>query len=398
MKRLAGVRKTYAWGSTSAIQDFLGEAADGDPLAEIWFGAHQTAPSPIEGRHAGTTLLDLITDDPAGVLGQRLADDYGTLPYLLKLLAPGQAVSLQVHPSRRLAERGFAAEDYAGVPLTAGHRTYKDRNHKPEMVYALTSFDGLVGFRSVPEARSVLRHLSSDLAQKMLRDLDPADDHDAMTTALRTAVQDGTKAQVEQVIAECAALAETRDPDVSAASEGYRTVVELATTYPGDVGAVASLLMSRVRLAPGAATFVPDGMPHAYISGLCVELMANSDNVIRAGLTAKHIDTEALLAAINTTDRYALLQPRPLSARTIVFAPKAAEFTLAVADVADSDSELLPGSGPRVVLAVRGKVNLTCGGERLNLVPGQAVFAQAGEGPLCLTGQGTAVEAFVPES
>lgn len=385
------MRKSYEWGSTRAMQDFLGEPHDGGVLAEVWFGSHHSAPSPIDGHGPHATLQDLIASDPAGALGVHLAEMSSALPYLLKLLAPGHAVSLQVHPGRGLAERGFEAEERAGIPLSASRRTYKDANHKPEMVYALTRFEGLIGFRSTAEARYLLRPLVCEIAQKMYRTLSPANDPEAMRSALHMAISETTSDEIERLTSECAKLAQNQ-------SDGYQTVVDLAAMYPGDVGVVASLLMRRVRLAPGAAAFVPDGMPHTYISGLGVELMANSDNVIRAGLTSKHVDADALLEAIDMTARYSPLRSfRDEASCAAIFAPHAAEFALAVADVGDVDVVTLPGAGPRMVLAVGGTVMVRCDGESLELERGQAAFVSDCEGPVRVTGVGRVVEAFVPD-
>ncbi|MDQ2698549.1 MAG: mannose-6-phosphate isomerase, class I, partial [Actinomycetota bacterium] len=298
MHTIAGVPRGYDWGSTTHIQNLLGLPVDGRPLAEFWFGAHPTGPSPLAPATAETveaaaiaTLDELIAADPVGTLGGTVAGEFdGRLPFLMKFLAPGRAVSLQVHPTPENAVEGFEREEAAGIPIDAFHRSFKDTNHKPEMVFAITDFEGLVGFRSVDEIVALLGRYAHPLLQRCHRDLAADQTPTGLRECLRALVQLQSP-DVEAIVDEARALAAEGAADAAP----HTTVVELAATYPGDAGAVASVMLNRIAFAAGECVFVSSGTPHAYLSGLAVEIMANSDNVFRAGLTSKYVDVDGLL-------------------------------------------------------------------------------------------------------
>ncbi|WP_378143693.1 mannose-6-phosphate isomerase, class I [Cnuibacter sp. UC19_7] len=375
MLRIDGVAKTYDWGSREAIPALLGREPDGRPIAEVWYGAHPTAPSPVPA--AGETL-DRVLAERAGDYFPGGASE---LAYLLKLLAPGQPVSLQVHPSTALSAAGFADENSAGVPLDAPHRTFKDPHAKPEMVFAVTPFRGMVGFRPLEEAVALLAGLESSPAPAVLERL-RSGDQGAFRSAFEALVlaNDDPGALIEEVMA--------RGDELAA------TVGELAGHHPGDAGALAPLLLSVWTLEPGEALFVPAGVPHAYLSGIAVELMANSDNVVRAGLTRKHVDRPALLAATDF-DRSVAVE-RPLvdgPVRTI--APEGSPLRLVSATL-EGATALLPitSDGPAIVLGVSGRVQVATPAEAQELAPGDAVVIAPAEGAVAVSGTGQVVAAF----
>ncbi len=297
MDRLTNTVRPYAWGSTTAIPDLLGTPPTGEPQAEMWMGAHPGAPSSVE-RGAGALLLpDVISADPEGELGPEAVRAFGPrLPFLLKLLAAASPLSLQVHPDLEQARQGFADEEARGVPLQAAGRNYKDPNHKPELICALTPFDGLCGFRSTKEAADLLSALDVDGLKPYVDVLRAAPEGEALRevlTAVLTADRDEIAGTVAEAADAAAALA-----GAGPHAQSYAAYTSIARHYPGDPGVIAAMLLNHVRLQPGEALYLGAGVPHAYLDGLGVEIMANSDNVLRCGLTPKHVDVPELLRIV----------------------------------------------------------------------------------------------------
>ncbi|WP_395640933.1 mannose-6-phosphate isomerase, class I [Pseudolysinimonas sp.] len=288
--------RDYAWGSTTLIPELLGVAPDGRPQAEIWLGTHAGSPSRVVGRDGD--LRDLV----------------GELPFLLKILAAGTPLSLQAHPTTAQAQEGFARENAAGIPVDAPHRNYKDPHAKPEMIYALSEeFRALCGFRPVTETRTVLDAVRPGLLPGLRADADLPATFEWLLSG---------HPDVAEVVAEVTAIARDADGD------SWATVRLLAAHYPGDPGVVISLLLHTVVLAHGEALYLPAGNIHAYLSGLGIELMGPSDNVLRCGLTPKHVDVPELLRIVDFTP---VADPRlaPATADGLaVFAPIGAGWEL----------------------------------------------------------------------
>lgn len=406
MYRLINRVQNYEWGSATAIPELLGVAPDGRPVAEVWMGAHASAPSALAAPDGApvpgvATLLDLVRRDPAAALGERVHDAFGPrLPFLLKLLAAARPLSLQVHPHPDAAREGCAREDALGVDRAAAERSFRDDQHKPEMVLALTRFEGLSGFRDPERTAAVLEGLDGDLVGRirdlLILDPSPGGLESAFSTILQAREQD-VAADIARTVESCRRRLEQGSP-YPVADE---TVTLLARWYPGDPGAIASLLLNRLSLEPGEAAFVPAGVVHAYLEGTAVEIMASSDNVLRAGLTAKHVDVQAL---IDCTDYTPGDPPRPRerrSGRVTELLPPVAEFGLLTVRCAEAPEGSLPAEGPRIVLAVEGAVRVAAGGGVVDLARGESVFVAHGDGPLELSvpeegDRGTAVLAFVP--
>ncbi|MBD8060416.1 mannose-6-phosphate isomerase, class I [Cellulomonas sp. JH27-2] len=395
MYRLTPSTQSYAWGSTTAIQDILRTLPDGQPLAEAWFGAHPSAPAQVDD---GRSLDKLIAEDPKHALGAGAAARFGEhLPYLLKLIAADAPLSLQVHPDRKRAQAGFNAENAHKVPLTSPERSYKDPNHKPELVYALTRFDAMVGFRAPRRAAELLDGLDVPLAARLSKiltaDPTPAGVRTAFSSLLSKDTRPGKK-DVARFAAACARRLE----DGSPSPRTDRTVMRLAAAYPGDPGAVTSVLLNPVTLRPGEALFVPARTVHAYLSGAAVEIMANSDNVLRAGLTTKHVDTAELLSTLDTVAAPPIrIAPERVFTSTEIYYAPVDDFELSVTRLTDEGTARIPGRGPRVLLCIEGEVEVH--GEHdgtLVLQRGQAAFAPAADGPLTARGDGVLVQADVP--
>ena len=369
--RLEGATRYYDWGSPTAIPDLLGVEPDGRPVAELWFGAHPDDPSAAPEH--GATLDEIIARDPVRALGPAVIDRFGErLPFLLKVLAADKALSIQVHPTLEQARAGFAAEDDAGVPRDAPQRNYRDANHKPELICALTPFEALCGFRPVAETRALL----ADLAVPEFAFLDDALAGPEPLRAAFTAVleHDEPAVLVDALVRAAGQLGRHSD---------LAHVVDLIVTdFPGDVGVVLAVLLNHVRLEPGEAIYLAAGNVHAYLRGTGVEIMATSDNVLRCGLTGKHIDVPELL---RITDFSELPDPR-WPATNGVFAVPVADFRLLPFDVSSVEGVVSLGDDePWVVLCTAGTVAV--GG--VVLTPGQAVFVPAADESVPVEGKGT---------
>ncbi|GGU09757.1 mannose-6-phosphate isomerase, class I [Streptomyces lateritius] len=381
MDRLVNTVRPYAWGSTTAIPELLGTTPTGEPQAEMWMGAHPGAPSVTERG----PLNEVIDADPVRELGAAAVEKFGPhLPFLLKLLAAGAPLSLQVHPDLTQAKEGFAAEEAAGVPLDAPHRNYKDANHKPELICALTPFEGLCGFRDPIEAADALDALGVD-SLKPYVDLLHAHPEEAALREVLTALLTADHEEMAHTVAEATAAA-TR---LGGAHAPYAA---LAHHYPSDPGVIAAMLLNHVRLQPGEALFLGAGVPHAYLDGLGVEIMANSDNVLRCGLTPKHVDVPELLRIVRfePTDP-GVLRPEASPSGEEVYDTPIDEFRL-------SRFVRAPGAAPTDVTAPTPQILLAVAGRpkagEVTLAPGQSVFVPAGE-KAELSGTGTVFRATV---
>ncbi|MEV7835555.1 mannose-6-phosphate isomerase, class I [Streptomyces subrutilus] len=383
MDRLTNTIRPYAWGSATAIPALLGVEPTGEPQAEMWMGAHPGAPSRLDRGSGERALSDVIAADPEGELGAAAVARFGPrLPFLLKLLAAGAPLSLQVHPDLAQAAAGYADEERRGVPIGAAHRNYKDPNHKPEMICALTPFDGLCGFRAPDEAAELLEGLGVD-SLKPYADLLRAHPEDAALREVLTAVLTADREEMARTVTEAAAAARRLGGP-------YAPYASLGHDFPGDPGVIAAMLLNHFRLQPGEAVFLGAGVPHAYIDGLGVELLANSDNVLRAGLTPKHVDVPELLKIVRfESGDLAVL--RPEGDVEEVYETPIDEFRL-------SRFLLAPGGAPRLLPVDTAQILLCTAGAphvgELGLAPGESVFVPAGE-KAELSGTGTVFRATV---
>ncbi|MEU9305492.1 mannose-6-phosphate isomerase, class I [Streptomyces sp. NPDC048269] len=383
MDRLTNTIRPYAWGSTTALPTLLGVEPTGEPQAELWMGAHPGAPSRIDRGSGETALSDVIAADPEGELGAAVVAKFGPrLPFLLKILAAGAPLSLQVHPDLAQAKAGFEDEERRGIPIDAGHRNYKDPSHKPEMLCALTSFDGLCGFRPPEQAADLIEGLGVG-SLKPYADLLRAHPEDAALREVLTAVLTADRQQMAHTVTEAAAAAERLGGP-------YTPYASLVHEFPGDPGVIAAMLLNHFRLQPGEAVFLGAGVPHAYFQGMGVEVLANSDNVLRAGLTPKHVDVPELLKIVKLEpgDPHVL---RPEGNGEEVYEAPIDEFRLSRFVLAPgAASRVLPADTPQILLCTTGSPRL---GE-LTLAPGESVWVRAGE-KAELSGTGTVFRATV---
>lgn len=388
MKVLHGVIRPYAWGSRTALAALRGMPVPSPhPEAELWFGAHPAAPARLVGDSSGGAcadgdLLSAIDSDPVAALGKISIAEFGErLPYLLKVLAADEPLSLQAHPSSQQAQEGFDRENQLGVPIDAPNRNYRDPWHKPELIVALTEFDALAGFRPPPEIIGLLRELQ-------VTELDPylgmiagqPDSHGlrAVFTTWLTLPEGSLDELIPPVLTAAVSLLASGPTEY--ASE-LRTVLELGELYPSDPGVLAALLLNRLTLQPGDGLYLPAGNLHAYLSGTGVEVMANSDNVLRGGLTPKHIDVPELLRILDFAPvSVAHLTPpiRTVGAEHVYLTP-APEFRLSRVEL-DGTGMRHPASvcfdvpGPQILAVLAGSIQVRSDGTSLTVHAGEALW------------------------
>ncbi|MEZ5202203.1 MAG: mannose-6-phosphate isomerase, class I [Micropruina glycogenica] len=384
MQPLVGTVQRYAWGTTDAIPAILGQPDDGRPMAEYWLGAHASSPSQL-----GTGTLSEHIDAAPGVLGDRSRAAFGEhLPYLMKLLSARHALSIQAHPSREQAIEGFARESRAGTPLDAPERTYKDSWPKPEILIALEPFDSLAGFRDPHQTAELFAALG--VAEPLYSVIGPLTERKgpaAMAEVFLDVLSLGDERR--HLIDETVAAAMHHRYDDDPVGEFARTALELDAVFPADPGILAALLMNRLRLQPGEALFVPAGMMHAHLRGTGVEVMANSDNVIRGGLTSKHIDVGELITVVDFNPWLPeILHPTLTRTGVLKYQTPCSEFEAWRMIVDESSGPIrVPGRGSaRILLAVSGECVLDDGHTSLPLARGHAAFLSADEQDVFATG------------
>lgn len=393
--RMANTIQPYPWGSRDAMADLYGFVNEAHgPMAELWMGAHPKAPSIAQTDDGPVALDALIAADPAGTLG-------GTerLPFLFKILAAAQPLSIQAHPSLARARSGYAREEAAGVPIDAPERNYRDDNHKPELICAIRTFWGLRGFRDADEIGRLMADLPLGPCQLPRDDADLARFFAAllrMGPAERAALTDSA---VRRATAEWPGDVLSARPEPDDRRALFYWTRRIAEVFPGDIGIVAPMILNVFCLRPGEATYQPAGVLHAYLEGVGAELMANSDNVLRGGLTGKHIDVDELLAVgVFRSEPPVMLAPRPDSFGTtnctVTYVTPFDEFELVAVSVADAVS--LPGGVPQIVFGHEGTLELDGDSCHLSIAPGGSAFVTATVRTVKLTGHGVVFVARTP--
>ena len=379
--RLQNTIRDYAWGSLTALPELIGVEPDGKPQAELWMGAHESAPSVLP---SGDSLYDVVSAGPSDVLGAETAERFeGRFPFLAKLLAAGQPLSIQAHPSREQAIDGYARDEAAGIPRDAADRNYKDAWPKPEILIALEPFDALVGFRPLHSTVALLDALAPEGFYELTDLLRNGKLQDAFTQFM-SADRDSIRPLV-------AALGEAVARYTGKAFGLEReSLAKLCADFPDDPGVLAALLLNRVRLERFEAVYLPAGNVHAYLQGLGFEVMANSDNVLRGGLTSKHIDVPELVSVVD----FEPLADPVLTATTVADGVATYEtgceyFAIHRVEL-DGDERTVDGTGPRIICCVAGTIDALGKESAVTLSTGQSAFAAGPEGPCILRGSGTA--------
>lgn len=374
MEHLQGALRTYPWGSRTLLAQLRGtEVPSEAPEAELWFGAHSAAPSLV-----GEQGLDaVIAADPVGTLGERVADQYGSqLPFLLKLLAAAEPLSIQAHPSRSQAKAGFSREEAAGISLDDPTRNYKDPNPKPELIVALTPFEALAGFRPLEQTREFFAALDCEELDRYASLLDATSEEAGLRAVFTTFIslpEDPRTSLIAAIVPAAQRVAK------NAAAGESATLAEMFLRvhdkYPNDVGVLAALLLNYVQMRPGEALYLAAGQLHAYLAGLGVEIMANSDNVLRGGLTSKHVDVPELVKVLDFSSLEDPFAATSEQGNVVSFHLPVQDFIMSAHRVDAEHPMHVDTDGPAIILCTEGQV---CAGDFV-LTPGQAAWIPASD-------------------
>ena len=380
MFKLYNTLQNYAWGSKTALTELYGiENPTQQPMAELWMGAHPQSSSVVDVDGERRSLREIIAADKSGLLGEKVAARFGELPFLFKVLCAEQPLSIQVHPGKAAAEAGFARENAAGIPLSAPERNYKDANHKPELVYALTPFLAINGFRPFAEIISLLQPVAGAHPAIAHFLQQPEEKSLAMLFSSLLALQQEEKKRALDIL-KAALHAQNGEP--------WQTIQSIAEVYPDDPGLFSPLLLNVIELQPGEAMFLFAETPHAYLRGVALEVMANSDNVLRAGLTPKHIDIAELMANVKFTPRAAdtLLTEPVQHAGALDFPVPVDDFAFAIHQL-NAMPVTLSQQSAAILFCIDGEARLT-GQQALTLRAGESCFVAASESPVEVSGHG----------
>lgn len=388
MQKLINSVQNYAWGSKTALTDLYGIAnPDNLPMAELWMGAHPKSSSKVQDASGQTRALrEVIEQDKARLLGSAVANRFGELPFLFKVLCADQPLSIQVHPNKKNSETGFAKENAAGIPLDAAERNYKDPNHKPELVFALTPFLAMNAFREFSDIVSLLQPVAG---------AHPAIAHFLQAPGAERLSELFAALLNMQGEEKSRALAVLKSALGNHSGEPWQTIRLISEFYPDDSGLFSPLLLNVVKLNPGEAMFLFAETPHAYLQGVALEVMANSDNVLRAGLTPKYIDIPELVANVKFTPKPAnelLTQPTQHGAE-LDFPIPVDDFAFSLHDLSTSETQLAQQSAA-IVFCVEGEAVLSKASQQLVLKAGESAFIAADESPVGVSGTGRVARVF----
>jgi mannose-6-phosphate isomerase len=382
--RLKNQVKHYSWGSPGDIPRLLGIDGGGRPWAELWMGVHPGGPSETEFRGKPLGLEELINRDREAFLGKGAAEKFGGLPFLFKFLAAEQPLSIQAHPNREQARRGFERENREGIAPEDPRRNYRDPNHKPEILCALSPFRMMCGFRRPREIVPELDRFLAGAPPSLCRGISPlkaaltgAGDEAGALRAFFAALFELSPELREELGSFITKTAGTGNPGEAAAGKTGDLMAAFARLYPGDPAIMAPLYLNVLELAPGEAVYLEAGVLHSYIRGFGIELMANSDNVLRGGLSPKHIDIPELMRVLNFSPRRpgVLKAPEP-APFWYTYAAPCGEFSLSVIHSRGTGGPF-PERGPGILAVTRGRAHFSLAGTETILSPGESVFIPA---------------------
>jgi mannose-6-phosphate isomerase len=400
MRKIGLLKNTiqeYAWGSRTAIPELLGQSVPADkPQAELWMGAHPKAPSQVFADGLWRSLPEVIQESPEETLGQKVAARFSNmLPFLFKVLAAAKPLSIQAHPNKEQAGQGFARENELGIPMDAGHRNYRDDNHKPEIICALTPFWALNGFREIEETLSLLEEARIAGLAEMVSFLRNHSNRDGLKEFFNHLMTTDSGKQ-GKIVEQAVNFAEKRTNEEAV----WTWIVKLNEEYRGDIGVLSPLFLNLVCLEPQQAMYLPAGELHGYLEGVGIELMANSDNVLRGGLTPKHIDVQELLAVLNFSDGdLNILSPKKITSGETIYTTEAEEFVLSVIRIKKADSFSSPlDRSVEMMMCTEGEVSITdlSTGDITHLTRGVSVIVPAAVEQYRIEGDGILYKAAVP--
>ncbi|MDO9565634.1 MAG: mannose-6-phosphate isomerase, class I [Candidatus Desulfaltia sp.] len=400
MKTISILKNTvqeYAWGSYTAIAELLGEKSpSAGPQAEFWMGAHPKAPSMVKHDGKWVSLLELIKNNPEDILGMEAAQKFNnTLPYLFKVLAAAKPLSIQAHPDKTQAIKGFEKENRLGIPIDAYNRNYKDDNHKPECICALTHFWALNGFRGVSEILLLMEKICPRYLAEELDDLRNQPDRQGLKnffTALLTMGPERKKQVIDDALKNARRFSE--DDNL------FEWIIKLYNEYKADIGIFSPILLNLICLKPGQAMFIQSGALHSYLDGVGIELMANSDNVLRGGLTPKHVDAQELLSVLDFEEKgLNIIASKKRKDFEIIYPTPAEEFVLSVISGNKETACKSPAKrSVEIILCTHGKalISDTDNNIAINLNKGVSVVIPACVKNYTITGKATLYKASVP--
>jgi mannose-6-phosphate isomerase len=387
----------YAWGSYTAIPKLLGnDSPTNTPQAELWMGAHPKAPSKVKLNGEWMSLMTLIEKNPKDILGKVVAEKYNNrLPYLFKVLAAAKPLSIQAHPSQAQAKEGFIRENSLGIPFDANNRNYKDDNHKPECICALTFFWALNGFRKISDVLALLEKICPQGLKSDLNNLRVEPNSLGLKKFFQAIMTMG-RAQQNQIIADAIINAQKFTEE----DQAYKWMIDLHNEYPADIGVFSPILLNLICLKPGQAMFLPAGELHAYLDGVGIELMANSDNVLRGGLTPKHVDVPELLNVLNFEERELdILSPIVSNECERIYSSRAEEFVLSVITLKRDLTCYSPTNrSVEILLCTDGEAIITDLGnnDKLAFDRGKSIIIPSAVKKYCIEGNATLYKAAVP--
>ena len=383
--------KNYSWGSPDWIPDLLNKKNEEHiPWAELWMGVHPEGPSSVmthnRDQHTRRLLKDLIENNPAGFLGSSAG--FNTLPFLFKVLAAYKPLSIQAHPNLKQAWDGYDRENNDEIPLDSALRNYKDANHKPEMLCAISPFTLMAGFRHPTETKNLL----GSFLEKAPRDLKAAffplfntlDEENALKKFLNALFS-----LPHDIKMALSSYAKQKNIDE------WPYIPEFAASYPGDPSIISPLYLNLIKLNPGEAVFIPAGVLHSYIYGLGIELMANSDNVLRGGLTTKHIDFQELFRILDFRPFVPAINNGAETAGVIRYAAFAREFSLSIIK---GGRITYPETGPSIILVSSGELEIITNEETVFLRKGESAFIPANDKGFCFNGEYSLYAAGIPNN
>lgn len=370
---LKNVIQDYAWGTQNALNTLFDIPNPMNiPQAEIWMGAHPNGCSKISFEGKEILLSDFIFSDKTAILGENTAHLFGELPYLFKVLSAGKALSVQVHPSKEQAEAGFKKEERLGIPLNASFRNYKDPNHKPELVYALTEYQAMNGFREHAEILSLFKQINIEELSPIVETFEK-NQHEQGLSVFFENLLSLNETQKNICVSKLVRFVKAHQDD-----ELFALILNLCEQYPGDVGLFSPLILNTLTLKPGEAMFLDACTPHAYIKGTGLEIMANSDNVLRAGLTPKYMDVIELISCTRFI---------PIAKETIRLSPhienNAKHYPAPVSDFKFSvyrnlEKTPLCTQSAEILMPINAPLTLLhSSGEKITLEKGESVFIPA---------------------
>ncbi|EKT56179.1 mannose-6-phosphate isomerase [Providencia sneebia] len=389
MQKMINKIQNYDWGSKTALTQLYSiPNPEHLPMAELWMGAHPKASSSITDPNTGKVipLIDYIATNPEEILGKKIADNFARLPFLFKVLCAAKPLSVQVHPNKKYAEVGFAKENAAGISLDSPYRNYKDDNHKPELIYAITPFKAMNAFRPLPEIAQLLDFVSAAHPEIQYFVQEPSEEKLAKLFAQILSLSGDQK---ELALGVLKAALNSRQ------GEPWNTIKQMVSLYPDDTGLFVPLLLNVIELQPGEAMFLYARTPHAYIEGVGLEIMANSDNVLRAGLTNKHIDVAELIANVDffpKTCESLLSQPEK-SGNICKYKIPVEDFAFNIYSINDTGTKITNETAS-ILFCIDGELVLKSGDDEIALTSGESVFLSAFEKEVYITGFGELARVF----